>query len=398
MKDRFVVYKYYLYGFAVSMRLTRIVKVLYLIQYAGMNLVQFALLQSIFSLSQFIMEVPAGILGDKIKKKTILIIGLSLAIISQLTICSKYMFNVDIGFIGLGIGFMIEGIARAFISGADEALFFEALRENGFKEQYDKIVGKNRLFVAISLGLAALVGAVLYEVKPSLPYTGQIVMTIMAIIIVASIKEPLSTTESKEQSTVKSILTNLADVKNNPKMLYMIIYFAVITAVVNTLFGIMPDYINEIGFTPSQNGGIFLALSLISGIVASQAYRLSKSTYGKLVLITSICIGLGTFFICTETNKIIVFAGLALWYVTIDILDPIMMKVLNFYVEDDIRATFLSSVSFLTYAIMMILYPIIGASTQYMGMESTLITVTTVILMLSAISYMISLKYTKKVN
>lgn len=53
--------------------------------------------------------------------------------------------------------------------------------------------------------------------------------------------------------------------------------------VINTVFGIMPDYISEIGFSNTQTGTVFMLLSFIGGIVATQAYRISNKRYGQLV-------------------------------------------------------------------------------------------------------------------
>ncbi len=383
--------KYYLYGFTVSMRLTRIVNLLYLIQYAGISLIQFTFLQSLFVISQFIMEVPAGVIGDRLKRKTVVIVGLSLSIFAQLLIGSKGLFHIDISFVGLAIGFILEGFARAFMSGADEALFFEALRDVGLKDQYDKIVGRDRLVVAISLGGAAFLGALLYEYYAPLPYIGQICMTLCAIVIIFSIPESSkasvtqSNSESRGDSSLKSFITSLIHIRKETHIIFMFFLVCMVAAVTNTLFGIMPNYIAEIGFTPSQNGALFFAMALISGCVASQAYRLSKCTYRQLILITASCMGLGILLVYVGINKIMVFTGLALLYVILDILTPGAMKIFNFYAKDTVRATFLSSISFVTSAITMILYPLFGAGAQYMGMETLLLVVgVTVIALLLA--------------
>ncbi len=370
----------------MSMRLTRIVNVIYLIQYVKISLVQFTLLQSIFVASQFIMEIPAGVIGDRFKRKTVVIIGLILSIIAQMLIGSKGLFCVDIQFFGLAVGFVLEGFGRAFISGADEALFFEELRMHGFKDQYDKIVGRNRLVVAVSLGAASFIGAILYEFYVPLPYIGQICMTIIAIGVILSIREQKVTQKTKKESSLKSMVQGMVTIRSETHVLFMLILLCLIAAVTNTLFGIMPDYISRVGFTPSQTGVVFLFLALISGVVAAQAYRFSKCSYGQLLLITGICIGAGVLCIYYGNSKIMVITGLTLLYIILDFLTPGAMKVFNFAVEDNIRATFLSSISFLSAAITMILYPLFGFGVQQMGMERLLLLVAIVIIILLSVS------------
>lgn len=134
------VIKYYLYTLFTQMRLTRIVNILYLVQVVGISIFEFTLLQTIFSISQFLMEVPSDILGDYFKKKTITTLGIILLIISQMLLCLNFLFHSNLLFYILCLAFIIEGVGRALISGAADALFLEKIREEGFANIYDKFV------------------------------------------------------------------------------------------------------------------------------------------------------------------------------------------------------------------------------------------------------------------
>ena len=363
--------KYYIYTLFVQMRLIRIVNILYLIQVVGISLLQYTLLQSIFSISQFLMEIPSGILGDSFKKKTITIVGVLLLIISPLIICSNFFMNSNISFYILGIAFVIEGIGRAFISGADDALFFEKIRDDGYADDYDKIRGKCQLISSISVGVATLLGTCLYSFNARLPYIGQSLALLCTIPIILSINENKvinpHTSKDEKPNSLKNMVLSISTIKNSPQILFMAFFIIVTFAIINTVFGIIPNYMSEIGFTSVENGTVFMILSLIGGLVATQSYRFSNWSHGKLILLTSSMMA-GSLLFVVFNNKVLTCIGFVLLYIIIDVLDPIAMKAFNIWVKDNIRATFLSLISFAISAMTMLLYPITGIIVQTYGM------------------------------
>lgn len=402
-KSKRSIYKYYLYVFCIQMRLTRIVNILYLIQVINISLVEYTLLQSIFSMTQFALEIPSGIMGDYFRKKTITIWGLILSILAQVIISSNFIFDSKIPFFGLAIAFAIEGIGRAFISGADDALFFEKIRDDGYEDDYDKIRGKSQLVSSISLGVATFLGATIYGYNNKLPYLGQCVLSLIAIITIISVVESKTllvhkVNEEKKHNKIREMMTKVAEVKKSYQVIFMVCFVSIIFGVINTVFGILPDYMSDIGFSSSQNGIVFMILSLLGGFVATQSYRFSKWGYGKLVLLTSIMMSVSVLFVWVNRGKFLTFIGLMLLYVIIDVLDPIAMKMFNTYVSDNIRATFLSFVSFLTAAMTMIIYPVSGVIVQNYGMISLLIIIALITIPMLTISYLLFKMYERKGN
>ena len=54
-------------------------------------------------------------------------------------------------------------------------------------------------------------------------------------------------------------------------------------------------------------------------------------------------------------------------YITVDILDPIVLEMLNLWVKDSARATLISGLSFATSLVTMLLNPLIGMLIQVYG-------------------------------
>ena len=361
----------YLYTLLIQFRVTRIINVLFITTILGMRLTEFALLESIYAASQFLMEVPSGIMADKIGKKITVCAGLLASAISQVGICLCFWIQGNKLWLLLA-AFVLDGIAHALLSGADDALIFENIRNDHMEDSYDKIRGECQLVGAITLGIATAIGGFLFEINPVVPYFCQATAAGLGIIPILMCHEEKSNLVhgGKEK---KSSIDVLIGVKNNRFLIYMVIFTCISMSAINTIFGIMPAYTDSIGFSSSQNGILFMAISFIGGIVASQAYRLNNKTNMQLAVLVVFMLNIGAILTNVVSLKMIVFIGLSLLYVVIDVIDPIAMKVFQMEIADEIRSTFLSMVSFLISAVSMVLYPVLAYLVEMVGMSHTLI-------------------------
>jgi hypothetical protein len=217
----------------------------------------------------------------------------------------------------------------------------------------------------------------MYSYKPQIPYIGQMIFTFMAVLIVFFIKDEKYSfskmDKHKECRTLKKMFNEFKIVSKNKESTFMVLFISFVFAVIPTIFSIMPNYLDKLGFNAGENGMLFMILSFIGGIISIQAYRLERLSFGYLILITCTMMSGSLIFILFGINKIVIFIGLVLLYVILDLLEPVAMKSFNSYVGDDIRATFLSMVSFITTATTMIVYPIVGYIVEKYGMNYLLV-------------------------
>ena len=362
----------YLYTSLIQFRLSRIINILFVTSVLGLRLIEFAILETIYSLSQFAMEVPSGVLGDKFGKKTIVIMGIIASCVSQISICLCINVARNKIFPMLVFIFILEGVARAMLSGADDALIFESLRSDGLANDYDKIRGRCQFIGSIILGLATAVGGILYTLDIRTPYICQAIVTGLAIIPILKCYEDKNNNLSRKK-TVKEMFNEISSIKKESVLIFMVFFTCLATSTINTIFGIMPTYTEKIGFSSAQNGVLFMILSFIGGAVSSQAYRLRKKAYIELTLVVIFLLTAGSLIIRFTNSRLLVFTGLILLYIVIDVIDPIAMKVFQVGVSDNIRATFLSLVSFIISAGSMILYPILAFFVELKGMDRIIV-------------------------
>lgn len=358
-------------------------------------MVQFALLQSIFLFSQFSSELPSGVLSDIFRRKTIITSGLIILTVSPIIMLSTLSFSKSVAFVLLIVAFVLEGIGNAFLSGADDALFYEAMRREGKEELYGKIRGQVQLIGAISVGIATFLGGVLYSINMVLPYLLQSVMVLCSMAILLTVKDANSHRSSNlNQQKVKPILSTLSvfkEMTQSANILFMFLFSTVTAAMVNAIFALLPDYVSKLGFSSTANGAIFMIYSFVGGIVATQAHRLSKFSYKTLVIIVSLLLLVGMAFQVQKSNYLFLF-GACLLYIVEDVLDPIVMQLLNLWVKDESRATFISGLSFSISLLTMIANPIIGFIMLKFGTINMLIASALITVSMIVVSYFLILR------
>lgn len=385
--------KYYLYIVFTNLRFTRIINVIFIVQFLKLSLVQFAFFQSIFLFSQLISEVPSGILGDIFNKKKVVLLGLiMLTITPLLTISSSVLATKEYIYYILMVAFILDGVGNAFLSGADDALFFEALRSEGKQESYGKIRGKLQLICALTLGGATFLGGGLYSIKIYLPYLVQSFTLLCSTIIIMVTPDNQSLTVEnqfrKDTTKFKELFSVFHRMIKSSRILFMFIFTTVTVSTINVVFAFLPNYFSKIGFSNSTNGAIFMVFSIIGGIVATQAYKISKIQISKLIQIISMILVVSILFQILPYSTAFIIS-LLLLYIIIDILDPIIMEMLHLWVDDESRATIISGLSFSISLVTMLMNPIIGIGVQMFKMKTTILLISIFIILMVLFSYIL---------
>jgi len=123
--------KYYLFKFFTEFMLVTPVVVLFW-QANGLNLMQIMFLQSIFAFATFALEVPTGVIADKISRKLSLILGAITLIIGTL------VYTLSNNFYQFALAEIIWGFGVCFFSGADSAFIYDSLKEIKKQDNFKK--------------------------------------------------------------------------------------------------------------------------------------------------------------------------------------------------------------------------------------------------------------------
>lgn len=159
----------------------------------GLSLTDILLLQAIFSLSTLLMEFPSGYLSDRMGYR------FSLNLACLLGISGWATYTLAGSFTGVLVAELQLGASYAFISGADSALLFETLRQQGKEGNYSRYDGRMTAWAQAGEAAGALGAGVLYQWFPLLPFILQIGIWIAALGVCRKLQEipaPLRQTQS----------------------------------------------------------------------------------------------------------------------------------------------------------------------------------------------------------
>ena len=150
----------------------------------GLSLAQILLLQGIFSVATLVMEYPSGYLADRLGYR------FSLCLASALGIAGWGIYTLAGSFAAVLLAEILLGISFAFISGADAALLFETLRQQGREENYARYDGRMTGWAQSGEAAGALFSGWMYAAWPLLPFVIQIGVWVAGLAICRSLSEP----------------------------------------------------------------------------------------------------------------------------------------------------------------------------------------------------------------
>ena len=129
----------------------------------GLTLQQFALLNVAWAATIVLLEVPSGALADTIGRRNLLVFAASLMVVEMALLCFVPMGNLKLLFVVFLINRVLSGTAEAAASGADEAIAYDALKQEGNVSDWGAVLEKQMRFQSIAFIVALSLGAAVYD-------------------------------------------------------------------------------------------------------------------------------------------------------------------------------------------------------------------------------------------
>ncbi len=305
-------------------------------------------------------EVPSGALADKFGRDKMVRLGQILAGGGLLVQAAGSSFMPF--FVGQAI--MMIGVA--FVSGADDALFFERLKFSQESKQWRKLLMRGSQIALVGTLVATVAGGWLYGFGPRIPW----ILTGLSFILSALIIWPVSDgrERAKRKKFIPELKEYLSDIKTGfvefrlPKLwLYVPIIITVQGLFYATGYGLLRlILLGRFGFSPFWGSVVIASSSLITvGLLSLMHKHADSLSEKKVISIISLSAAAGL---------VLSLANIGLWgYVVILVLyageyllQPFMSETINYHAPERQRATILSVASFLRALPYVILAPIIG--------------------------------------
>ena len=137
------IWKYYAYSFFFMFILMEPIFSVYLQDFLTFSLTQLMILAAIFTFISGILEIPTGVVGDKLGyKKTLFLASFFILIGAIIYIPARTFFHIIIADIFWAIGF-------AFNSGTSTSFIYDTLKNLKKEKEFKKIIARSSMLAQI---------------------------------------------------------------------------------------------------------------------------------------------------------------------------------------------------------------------------------------------------------
>jgi len=349
------IWKLYTFIFLRSLLFISGVLVPFFLDWGQISFTQVMILQSIFVLFVFLLEVPTGVVADHFSRKTSLALGSVIGAIAPVVYASTPNFWI------FALGEFLFAVAFSLISGAAEALVYDSLKAVGREHESKKVLGRFSSFHVGGIMISAPIGSAI-AVLIGLRYS----MMLFAIPMFASLFFALSIHEptiiTKKKTYFKTLHKGIRYFHRHKTLKILSFDRIAIYSLVFMLVWMYQPVLTSMkvpiiyfGFVSAGLAGVqIIAMNKFAWL---EKYFKSKKRY---LLLSAIIAGVSILLIGASSSVILsivlmlIAAGFGLSrHVLYD-------NYINKHIESENRATVLSMVSMIQRLAMAVMYPIVG--------------------------------------
>ena len=359
--------------------------VIYLQQRRDLSLTEATVIDVTFLVVATLGEMPTGIVADTYGRKTSMIIGSALMGVSMLAWpIVPTIPLILIAYAGMALGF-------TFLSGAEEALFFESLKRIGRGEDYQRLAGQ---IGAVTLGAFAVGNAasgLLATVDLIIPFLAGGLCTMSMLVIVLTLQEPPAEEllEGQVRKSYRQVMRDaFAVMRTRPALRYPVIYLAFVPlagALLET-FLIQPQAVS-FGIPIAWIGFIIMAIQLTNILGSNWSQRISTYVGEKRVIYLSPLAIVASLILLAVLQVRPSLTLIAVIGFVTAVLRPLIMNLIHAEVSDDIRATALSMQSLISLLLMTVGELAVGYIADKAGLPTAYIVLAVGIGMMSLILF-----------
>jgi MFS family permease len=342
--------------------------VIYLQQQRGLSLSQAALIDVTFFVAAAFAEVPTGIVADKFGRKTSMVSGATLMSLGVL----GWTFAPTLPLII--VAYVAMGVGITFLSGAEDAFFYETLQATGRRDHYPRLLGRVSAIFPGALALGSVAGGLLAAVDVLLPFLIAGLVLLLTLGIVLTFTEPQTAEPSDTQArpSFGAVLRqSLALLRARPTLRYPILYLAIVplaSFMIESVF-VQPQAL-ALGVPLAGIGVIVMAVQLTTMLGSAWSERLTARFGEGRVLYSAplvICVSL---LVLAALQILPALLLIALMGFVTAVVRPILVSRIQNQLSDDIRATMLSMQSLTFTIVAAISQPSLGAVADQWGLPA----------------------------
>ena len=321
----------------------------------GLTLTEVMILQSIYSFSVALFEIPSGFIADVFGRKRTIILSTIFTFIGFL------VFSFFGGFYAFAIAQVLVGIGGSLMSGSDSAIIYDTLLETNSKTTYTKIEGRTYAIGNFSEAFAGILGGFLAVGSIYMPIYVQTSILFFSIPIAFTLIEPFMHKENKLDRSFKAVLEVVKfAMVDNQKLKWLIIYSSAMGAATLSMAWFAQPFFKSINIPLAYFGILWAVLNFSAGLTSFNAHQFDKKDNNYKILFY-LSLAMSTSFIFLGYNNSVYGLIFILFiYLLRGLVTPILRNAINENTISNKRATVLSIRSLIIRISFAISAPILG--------------------------------------
>jgi predicted MFS family arabinose efflux permease len=265
-------------------------------------------------------------------------------------------------------------VGSTFLSGAEDAFFFETLQITGRVNEYARLVGRVSATRLGAVAIGNLASGLLATLDLRLPFiiAGLCLLTMLAIVLL--FKEPRIEEETgtlAKQSYGEILRQSIALMRGHPALLYPLIYLALVpmTAVIMETVFLQPQAL-ALGVPLAGVGVVVMAVQFMNMAGSTSSHQI-KVRFGEARFLTTAPLFIVASLLFLAALQVVpaLFFVAVIGFVTAA-LRPLVMSRIHDEVPDTIRATVFSLQALIFTMLVAITEPLLGIVADQSGLPA----------------------------
>ncbi|MHA6480660.1 MFS transporter [Paenibacillus sp. strain BS8-2] len=306
----------------------------------GMTIPMVVMTEILYALVIVVLEIPTGIFADKWGRKRLLLIAAVIGCLEFLLL----LFATEFWHFAAVV--LMTAIATSASSGADEALLYESLQENGSETSFERILGRLNALDIVTVMIAALSGSLLaVRYGLSFNYWVSCMSMLIALALTMTLKEPPRGSHGGREETIPIrvyVREAFAFFRRHPGIYPVILTGMMIGASINFVDEFWQLYLERHGIPIAAFGVVSAALFFARLPGNLLAYKLKERIPMKVLLplITAV-IGASFIYMALARDWTGLIALLVACMVA-GTIEPLAAGYLHHRIDNNMRATIAS--------------------------------------------------------
>jgi len=364
--------------FKMLMFILPVIVIIY--QYKGLSVGDFFLIQGLFAIAVFFLEIPTGYIGDLFSRKKVMVLAFFTYFLGYIILfCFK-------GFWCVFAAELLFGVCIALNSGTSDAYVYDVLKKQGREKNFLKELGKIRSYGSFGTMIATFVGGVIYNtLGPNYTIFVELMAVFFAFVLILFLPELNDVQRIVEngKSKVQDILEIVKFAIHHAEIKWLMLFPAAFGSATMIILWVQQPIMKD-NLIPVAFFGFFVGMNqlfrALFSMFSPKLFRKLKTTNFVLILFAVLLIGLLSAIILPSVSNLYInyVMLLILSFVAASHagLSIVISSMINHRIKSDERATVLSVRSMFSKfmgAIVMISlkFLIDGMGIQYMLMIMT---------------------------